>query len=253
MQFISKSIVTVLCFSLIFVSASAAGAEPELLPDSECPDVQQAHYAATLHVKLLRMSALGSCYDIEVPAGFIGVASLKTVSGDPKPAVSLLRYGLGLVKQDRGGARQRAMFGELTASNWYQVRIDHYGLFGEVELHLYRVDVIQAAFRGAAWGFGQALAEEGINALAYQACLILASADTCGQPAGMQFREDMVSRGVTLTVSSLQQQSLSGMTRDMALNEASIWVRSQFGGGGGHTMTIMMAIASEIIDGIYAW
>jgi hypothetical protein len=62
----------------------------------------------------------------------------------------------------------------------------------------------------------------------------------------------MLSRGVTLAVSALQQRSLGGMTRDMALNEAAILVRQQFGSTGGHTLTVVMTVVTEVIDSIYA-
>jgi hypothetical protein len=239
-----NTVVALLCLGLALALTSGAGAA-ELLADDTCPDMERERHAETLRVGLLRISSMGACYDVYVPAGSLGVARLKDTSGETKSAVSVRRYADGRAQQDQGGAQQRVIFGEVSESGWYQVRIDHYGYTGAAALHLYQVDVAAAIMRGMVTGFGQVLAEEAFHWLTCQ--LIPCEATQDGQ-----LRQAMLSRGVTLAVSALQQRSLGDMTRDMALNEAGILVRQQFGSAGGHTLTVVMAVVTEVIDSIYA-
>ena len=201
-----KTVVALLCLGLALALTSGAGAA-ELLADDTCPDMERERHAETLRVGLLRISSMGACYDVYVPAGSLGVARLKDTSGETKSAVSV-----------RTGA---------------------------AALHLYQVDVAAAIMRGMVVGFGQVLAEEAFHWLTCQ--LIPCEATQDGQ-----LRQAMLSRGVTLAVSALQQRSLGDMTRDMALNEAGILVRQQFGSAGSHTLTVVMAVVTEVIDSIYA-
>ena len=238
----TKSMIAVLCLLVVLVH----GAWPDvaLLADDACPDIEERH--ARLRISPLRLRHVSACYDIRVSSGSVAVVSVETTDGEPKPRTSVLRYGQGLIKEERRGRHQRLIFGDPTGDDWYQVQLRHAGLTGEVMLHLYRVDITSAAMRGFVAGFGQVMAEEAVNWL-------LCQLTGCEETDSQIFQEAMVSRGATLAVSTLQGRSLGQMTRDMAMNEAGIAARHLFGGGGGHTMTIIMAIASEVVSSIYAY